>query len=151
MKKVLFLLPLFACLACTEDPSVDPTLMPAATTEGQNTFGCLIDGWVYTSGRFGLPQADSYINEGCYYIDINVPVGQFSAIHLTLVNPLENTTCTYTNAQIDQDNLPDGKAHISRNDGSIISGTFEGGNLSEGRFDIKYADESEGGAVVALK
>lgn len=151
MKKILFLLPLLACLACTEDTSVDPTLMPTATTDGLNTFGCLVDGWVYTSGRFGLPKAESYVNEGGYYIDIDVPVERFNSLHLTLVNPLENTTCTYTNARLGQDNLPDGQARISRNDGTVISGTFEGGNLDEGRFDIKYTDENGGGAVVALK
>lgn len=151
MKKVLFLLPLFACLACNEDTQVDPTLMPAATTDGLNTFGCLIDGWVYTSGRFGLPKAESYVRGGCYYIDIDVPVERFNSLHLTLVNPLEKTTCTYTNAQLGQDKLPDGQARISRNDGTVVSGTLEGGNLSQGRFDIKYTDESGGGTVVAFK
>ena len=37
------------CCACDgEDFSADPTLMPPATQTGANTFGCLIDGWVYT-------------------------------------------------------------------------------------------------------
>ena len=37
------------CCACDgEDFSADPTLMPPATQTGANTFGCLIDGWVWT-------------------------------------------------------------------------------------------------------
>lgn len=151
MKKVIFLLPLFACLSCAEDTTVDPTLMPAATSNGQNTFGCLVDGWVYTSGRFGLPEAKGYVNESNYYVDISAPVGRFSNIRFTLVNPRVNTSCAYTNATLGQDNLPVGQAFITRNDGEIISGTFEGGNLSQGRFDIKYEAENDGGAVVALK
>ena len=42
------------CCACDgEDFSADPTLMPPATQTGANTFGCLIDGWVYTGQRYG--------------------------------------------------------------------------------------------------
>ena len=71
-KKLLsLLLPLtFLCFAsCEEDESVDPSLMPAATTVGANTFGCLIDGWVYTSGRFGLPKVtdESTPDESCFH------------------------------------------------------------------------------------
>ena len=46
------------CVACEENESVDPTIMPEATTTGANTFGCLVDGWVYTSGRWGMPSAE---------------------------------------------------------------------------------------------
>ena len=55
MKKLLFLFLLVCCCACDEDKTVDPTLMPEATTTGANTLGCLIDGWVYASGRYGTP------------------------------------------------------------------------------------------------
>ena len=45
------------CCACDgEDFSADPTLMPPATQTGANTFGCLIDGWVYTGQRYGPDQ-----------------------------------------------------------------------------------------------
>ncbi|WP_243462699.1 hypothetical protein [Bacteroides stercorirosoris] len=50
MKKLLFLFLLVLCCACEEDKSVDPTLMPEATTTGQNTLGCLIDGWYILPG-----------------------------------------------------------------------------------------------------
>ena len=52
MKHILFICLLFFCIACEENKSVDPTLMPEATATGANTFGCLVDGWVSVSGRW---------------------------------------------------------------------------------------------------
>lgn len=54
MRHLLFICLLLFCVACEENESVDPTIMPEATTTGANTFGCLVDGWVYTSGRWGV-------------------------------------------------------------------------------------------------
>ena len=56
MRHLLFICLLLFCVACEENESVDPTIMPEATTTGANTFGCLVDGWVYTSfcGIFGV-------------------------------------------------------------------------------------------------
>ncbi|WP_294613506.1 hypothetical protein [uncultured Bacteroides sp.] len=144
MKKLLFLFLLVLCCACEEDKSVDPTLMPEATTSGQNTLGCLIDGWVYTSGRFGKPDVSTYDEEGSHYVRIAAEVGVFSALHFTLVNPRQGAACTYINASFDGEKLEDGEAYITRMNGTIISGTFSGGNIREGRFDIRYSDESEG-------
>ena len=48
MRHLLFICLLLFCVACEENESVDPTIMPEATTTGANTFGCLVDGWVYT-------------------------------------------------------------------------------------------------------
>ena len=42
----------------------------------------------------------------------------------------------------------DGEAYITRMDGTIISGTFSGGSIKEGRFDIKYREKPEGGEAV---
>ena len=131
MKKFLFLLLILACASCSEDTSIDPTLMPEATSEGRNTFGCLLDGWVYTSGRFGLPQATSYTDESA----------------LTLENPVAHSTCPYTGSG----NLGDGEAFITRNDGKVISGTFQGEDVTQGRFDIRFTEEDEeGGATIAF-
>ncbi len=58
MKHIVFICLLFFCIACEENKSVDPTLMPEATATGANTFGCLVDGWVSVSGRWGLPVAE---------------------------------------------------------------------------------------------
>lgn len=87
MKKLLFLFLLVLCCACEEDKSVDPTLMPEATTTGQNTLGCLIDGWVHTSGRFGKPDVSTYDEDGNHYVTIGADAGVFSSLHFTLVNP----------------------------------------------------------------
>lgn len=148
MKKFIFLLTLLvACFACTEDTSIDPTLMPEATSEGQNTFGCLIGGWVYTSGRFGLPQATAYTDKSGYKVIITAPVGLFQTIRLTLVNPVLHSECGCTGPE----SMGDGKAFITRNDGKVISGTFQGGNVTEGRFDVRFAEgDEEGGAVIVF-
>ncbi|WP_291528832.1 hypothetical protein [Bacteroides sp. UBA939] len=144
MKKLLYVFLLILCYACEEDKSIDPTLMPEATTTGENTLGCLIDGWVYTAGRFGSPEVRVRNDEENHYIDIEAQIDRFSDLHFTLVNPQQGATCTYTNVVFDQERLPDGEAHITRMDGSVISGTFSGGNIREGRFDIRYQGESEG-------
>lgn len=43
MRHLLFICLLLFCVACEENESVDPTIMPEATTTGANTFGCLVD------------------------------------------------------------------------------------------------------------
>ena len=148
MKKLLFLFLLVLCCACEEDKSVDPTLMPEATTTGQNTLGCLIDGWVHTSGRFGKPDVSTYDEDGNHYVTIGADAGVCSSLHFTLVNPRQGAVCTYINASFDGVKLEDGKAYITRMNGTIISGTFSGGSVTEGRFDIRYSEESEGGEVI---
>lgn len=58
---ITIILTVALCCACDgEDFSVDPTLMPPATQTGANTFGCLIDGWVYTGQRYGPDHKASY-------------------------------------------------------------------------------------------
>ena len=151
MKIILFLLILLGCQACVEDTSVDPTLMPEATSDGQNTLGCLIDGWVYTSGRFGYPEVTSYVEGEYYYVTVTALVDHFKSITFTLVNPTEYMECDYIHARFNQEELEDGKAYITSNDGKVISGIFCGGNIEEGRFDIKYAEGEEGGTVIAFK
>ena len=142
MKKLLFLFLLVCCCACDEDKTVDPTLMPEATTTGANTLGCLIDGWVYASGRYGTPSVRLSDDEENHYVEIDAAVGVFSSLHLVLVNPRQGTTCTYTDAVLDEGDLGDGEAYITRMDGTIISGTFSGGSIKEGRFDIRSEEHT---------
>lgn len=142
MKKLLFLFWLLACCACQEDRSLDPTLMPEATTTGENTLGCLIDGWAYTSGRFGKPNATAYSNEDGEHITIWATVDLFTTLEFTLVNPSAGNECTYTHTVFDKEAKEDGKALITRKDGTVISGTFGGGSITEGRFDIRYMEEN---------
>ena len=59
MRHLLFICLLLFCVACEENESVDPTIMPEATTTGANTFGCLVDGWVYTRAGRGF-QRDGF-------------------------------------------------------------------------------------------
>ena len=52
MRHLLFICLLLFCVACEENESVDPTIMPEATTTGANTFGCLVDGCgIFGAGR----------------------------------------------------------------------------------------------------
>jgi len=145
MKKLLFLFLLVFCYACDEDRTVDPTLMPEATTTGENTLGCLIDGWVYTSGRYGMPTVRTYDEEENHYVSVDAKVGVFSVLHFVLVNPRQGSTCTYTDVSFDGGTLEDGEAYITRMNGTVISGTFSGGSIKDGRFDIKYREMPEGG------
>ncbi len=124
------------------------TAVPEATTTGENTLGCLIDGWVYTSGRYGIPSARFYDDEENHYVAIDAEVGIFSGLHLVIVNPRQGAGCTYIDAVFDREDLEDGEAYITRMDGTIISGTFSGGSIKEGRFDIKYREKPEGGEAV---
>ncbi|MCF0256253.1 hypothetical protein [Bacteroides heparinolyticus] len=142
MKKLLYLFMLLLCCACEENTSVDPTLMPEATKTGKNTLGCLIDGWIYTGGRFGLPKATIISDEKASYYLIRTQVDRFKTLEFKLVNPTANAECTYIDAIFEGENLGNGKAFITRKDGIVISGTFSGNKITEGRFDIKYTEKN---------
>lgn len=154
MKKLLFLFTaILLCCACQEeDKSIDPTLMPEATSMGKNTLGCLIDGWVYTSGRFGKPTARPATDENnTPLVIITAPVGSSETLEFMLVDPKQGQTCKYINTLFTAGVPGDGEAHISRMDGKVISGTFSGEGIAEGRFDIileKNGSDTEGGEVV---
>lgn len=148
MKKLLFLFALVLFCACEEDMSVDPTLMPQATSVGENTLGCLIDGWVYACGRYGKPTASVSDDEDNHYVVINAEVALFRVLRFVLVNPRQGATCTYTNASFDRETLEDGEAYITYMNGTVISGTFSGGSITEGRFDIKYQNTPDDGGTV---
>ena len=119
MRHLLFICLLLFCVACEENESVDPTIMPEATTTGANTFGCLVDGWVYTSGRWGMPSAEYLEREEGSSVTVSAQVGLGSYIRFT---------------------IEDGKVYISRMSDGVFSGTFEGGRITEGRFDLKYKE-----------
>lgn len=137
---LLFLLTSLCFASCEEDESVDPSLMPAATTVGANTFGCLIDGWVYTSGRFGLPKVVDESNPNENRLVIVAPVGAFNqSVRLTLQNPVEGTTCACTIEGV-PDVRENGQAFISCRKGQVLSGTFSGERVTEGRFDLLRTD-----------
>lgn len=148
MKRLLYLFMLMACCACAaEDTSVDPTLMPEATVSGKNTLGCLIDGRIYTGGRFGLPKASIISDEKGSYLLIEAKVDRFKTLEFKLVDPTANAECEYVDALFGGENTGKGKAFITRKDGNVISGTFGGGRITEGRFDIRYTEKDTGGNI----
>ena len=142
MKRLLYLFMPLLCCACEENTSIDPTLMPEATKTGKNTLGCLIDGWIYTGGRFGLPKATIINDEKTDYCLIETKVGIFKTLRFKLVNPTVNAECAYIDAILEEENMWNGSAFITREDGTVISGTFSGNRITEGRFDIRYIEKN---------
>lgn len=140
MRHLLFICLLLFCVACEENESVDPTIMPEATTTGANTFGCLVDGWVYASGRWGLPVAEYWEGEEGSEMTISVQTGLDSYIRFTIVDPKQGETLPYGNASFENQKMEDGKVYISRMSDGVFSGTFEGGRITKGRFDLKYKE-----------
>lgn len=157
MKKIFLLLLLAVCaLSCdVEDETVDITVMPEATTMGADTFGCLIDGWVYVGGRHttvdwredipGTRSIDFQYSEKQEKMYVGVKVKSDTFIQFILLSPKNGQESSYVDAQFDGEEMEDGKAFITRFDTKkkIISGTFGGGSISNGRFDIHYTTYKE--------
>ena len=57
---------------------------------------------------------------------------------LIILNPEEKKTQPYVDAFLDEQKLEDGEVNITRMSGGVLSGTFEGGSVTHGRFDVKY-------------
>ena len=140
MKHLIVICLLFCCIACEENKSVDPTLMPEATTTGANTLGCLVDGWVYVSGRWGLPKAELVQLEDSSGMTVSAEVGFDSYLRFSIPNPQQGETLPYTNASFDNQAIGDGTVHITRMSDGTFSGTFEGNRITKGRFDLKYKE-----------
>lgn len=158
MLKKLFtlLLTILCCSGCgeEEDETVDITVMPAATAIGANTFGCLIDGWVYVGGRYSYTGGNGWFvyektpsiafvyNKTSGKIEAGVQVKRDVFIRFTIASPQEGEKVDFTNTQFNGEKLKDGKVTISRFDQEkqIISGTFEGGRMEQGRFDVRYQE-----------
>ena len=140
MRHILFICLFFFFVACEENESVDPTLMPEATTIGANTFGCLVDGWVYVSGRWGLPVA-TYVQSGeDTSMKVSAQVDFGSYLSFTITNPKQGETLPCTDVSFDNQTIGDGKVHITHMSDGIFSGTFEGDRITKGRFDLKYKE-----------
>lgn len=156
------LLALFILPACDEDQSIDPTLMPPVTQTGARTFGCLIDGWVYVGGRYAQPTATYYpaSEEGAEAsVVIKAQVSRNETISFRILNPKEKGEITiyslhttskqsspdvcYTQARFGEIPLEDGTVEVLRFNlpERIISGTFCGGRMTEGRFDLRISTD----------
>ncbi|MCS2821087.1 hypothetical protein NXW78_06875 [Bacteroides ovatus] len=95
MKKyILILFSIISFWSCTEDESIDITVLPSVTTTGDNTFGCLMDGWIYVGGRY-LNWGHSYVwtyDSFHYYpeedkLSVNVSVKPDINIHFIILSP----------------------------------------------------------------
>ena len=155
MKKyILILFSIISLWSCkeTEDESIDITVLPSATTTGANTFGCLMDGWIYVGGRY-LNWGHSYVwtyDSFHYYteedkLSVSVSVKPGINLSFTILSPQEGKESTITDIEFGREELEDGTAFISRFDTEmkIISVTFGNGKrLTNGRFDIHYTDHN---------
>lgn len=151
MKTYLFtlLLMVFCFTACDdgEDKTIDPTVMPEATTSGKGTLGFLYNGWIYTAGRYYemVPFSPEHLEPiHCYYdkgkdlLHIDARVAADKVLSFNIPAPKDQQTVAYTGATFAGLELPDGEVTITRFDKveKIFSGTFEGGRISHGRFDV---------------
>lgn len=158
MKKYLFiLLAVLCCISCDrEDETVDITVMPPITNIGAETFGCLIDGWLYVGGRYrdngywlgssiDNPSINFAYNEEREEVNVSVMVKQGKYIRFTILSPQEGQESEFTNVRFGEEKLKDGKVTITRFDTerNIISGTFSGGRITNGRFDVHYREQQE--------
>lgn len=155
-KQFFLLLTILCCLSCAdeEDETVDITVMPAATTIGANTFGCLVDGWLYVGGRYSYtgdgwwinydksPSIAFVYNKTSGKIEAAVQVKRDVFIRFTIASPREGEKTAFTNTRFNGEKLKDGKVTITRFDQEkqIISGIFEGGRIEQGRFDVRYQE-----------
>jgi hypothetical protein len=136
-----------------EDETVDITVLPAETTVGANTFGCLMDGWVYVGGRYRQWSYGGYepsIEFTCYPQKDSMSVRALVKPNITIyfaIQPIKEGETAITNiyweneTRYRDERLPDGVAVITRFDPvkQIISGRFEGGRIEQGRFDVQYS------------
>lgn len=155
--KLLLLSCILVFTASCDDDDSNKTKLPKVTTIGANTFGCVVDGVTYVSGKHkreimleinGILHKEpiSFIEdteENKVYV--NVVVKPSVTIGFTILNPEEGKVCLYEDAYIKDlylgnRSLPGGAVEISRFDAwsHIISGTFSGGTMTEGRFDVIY-------------
>lgn len=152
MKK--YILILFATIlfcSCTEDNTVDITVMPTVTTTGENTFGCLVDGWVYVGGRYlGWGHSTLWTHDSFIYdeqedkLNVSLQVKPGVSISFVIISPQEGKEATITHLRFGEEELEDGIASITRFDTKkkIISATFgNDSRLTNGRFDVHYATQ----------
>jgi len=149
MKKYSLIFLLLIFLFSCEDESVDITVMPEATTEGADTFGCLVDGWIYVGGRYfdmelkyrwTQPSIEFKYHEGENILFVHVILKPQISISFEIPEP-EEGVCLMKNVSWNNESMDDCVVIISRFDkeARIISGEFDGGRITFGRFDVNYS------------
>ncbi|MDR1347079.1 MAG: hypothetical protein LBJ63_01420 [Prevotellaceae bacterium] len=150
------------CTGCEdEDKTIDISVLPEETSTGKNTFGCLIDGWVYVGGRYFTHYYNDFYDTiyyhshpepysilCCYYPEYNqikifvqLEKNDGANVRFTINNPVEGKECALTDVYFGEIKLPDGIAFITlfNKNRYIISGRFECSNqIKFGRFDVVY-------------
>lgn len=101
---ITIVLTIALCCACDgEDFSADPTLMPPATQTGANTFGCLIDGWIYTGQRYGPDHKASYYpaynEDEKATVHVYVWVDDNTSISFNIIDPKEKNITVYSDIE----------------------------------------------------
>lgn len=101
---ITIILTVALCCACDgEDFSADPTLMPPATQTGANTFGCLIDGWIYTGQRYGPDHKASYYpaynEDEKATVHVYVWVDDNTSISFNIIDPKEKNITVYSDIE----------------------------------------------------
>lgn len=150
MIKNLVVLFLSICLfSRCEVSSIDTSVLPEETQIGKGTFGCLIDGWVYVGGRYGSYNGIFNNWESIhftYYEDkkimcVYVILTETDYLGFIIEDPQEGKSSPCTNVDYNGEHLEDCVVEVSRFDNYVISGTFAGGKIRLGRFDMMYNQE----------
>jgi hypothetical protein len=127
---------LVSCKSCKKDNLAPVDQLPPATQNGQNTFGCLINGEVFTpKGAFSVPRlyAD-YYNGGVYLIcAVNVD----SRINILLKNDssLINNTGNYSLISAIDKNTYGQYANLNSNC-NMYTDSISSGTLTVTKFSI---------------
>ena len=145
-------------MSCKQDRTVDVTVMPKETTTGANTFGCVIDDWIYVGGRYFLPvdkQSIKFNYTAANRMEVKVKVKDigktYEWIVFTINAPIiEKQKTPFSNAKwIDingnpGEDLGSGNVDITRFDevAKIISGRVTGDRIKHGQFDVMYAEKN---------
>jgi len=168
MKKTFYIILCLGAIVfsgCKTDRRIDPSVMPPITETGEHTFGCLIDGWVYIGGRY-YDEGSPYIYDDNHsivfnyyvssnYVDVRVKTNDMPNQYLKfrINNVVKDAPvpqfCTFSDARFTDSRGNDGSDVIIDASGNvkitylndsakIISGTFSGTRVTEGRFDVRY-------------
>ena len=149
---ITIVLTIALCCSCDrEDFSADPTIMPPATQTGDNT-----------GQRYDSDDKASYYparnEDEKAIVSIDIRVDNNASISFNIIDPKEKDITIYSisegasddqtiytdvifkNENNQEEKLEDGIINITRFDlnNRIISGTFEGERIKEGRLDLKF-------------
>lgn len=140
MRHLLFICLLLFCVACEENDRSIRRSCPKLLRPGRiHLVAWLTAGCIQAAGG-GCLSAEYLEREEGSSVTVSAQVGLGSYIRFTIADPKEGETLPYVNLSFENQNMEDGKVYISRMSDGVFSGTFEGGRITEGRFDLKYKE-----------